>query len=700
MNIKPIIVTVLLAILTAPLSITAESSCQQQDKLQAGTSLANTPESATLMSDFPFLGKLLTIENPWEIAPKALAQGVFERMPNLAQGNDTYPLLYSDQREKEGWLGEKVLNFYAYESEYYAFDREYPILKLHIGRPLIFGQQHGRMEAVAAGKQKAAQFPVLDPKEIEPFLNQLDALVKTLAPNGAQKLPTDSYLVSSYLLPNGVKMTVTNLSGSTNGSPYVEIAFTPQSPVTKFAGTQTLAFPEAEGSGRYAVGGRGGKVYVVTSLEDYMPKGRKGRPEGTYGQASEHALLLEKGKWRPYTDALGNLHTDIGQPLLPAFPPLPAEKVIHGTLREAVEAEGPRYIVFAVSGDIELKSDLVIKNPYITIAGQTAPGEGIQIKNWGVHVQTHDVILRYLRIRVGETKGPGDLKRTLGEQTHALDLGAMNNIADHCEIAYANDQVFNTYGLEKREGTTLQWSYIYGAPTKSTHEKGEHSMISVGVGWGFVSLHHNLIAHGRVRNPRIDMLQYDFRNNVIYNFVGAGYGSENDYLRLNYVGNTLKRGPDSNTKPMAAWSEKTMYAQWYGEGNSLPDNFKGVFDGAKEVIINQPHQMVPVKTHTAAEAYKLVILQGGATKPVRDNITTYVAKTVKDGTGFIPGTPADWPGGGFAHYPKATAPTDKNGNGIPDEWEAKQKKGSANLQANGRDLDARYDNIEVYMNSL
>ena len=233
-------------------------------------------------------------------------------------------------------------------------------------------------------------------------------------------MPNDFYLASNYLLPNGIKMTVTNLSGSTNGSPYVEIELTPLVPVKKFAGSQTLAFPEAEGAGRYAKGGRGGKVFVVTSLDDYLLKGRPGRPEGKYGQASDYATTLGEGKWKPYVDALGNAHPGEGLPLLPGYPALPAEKLIHGTLREAVEAEGPRYIVFAVSGTISLKAPLEIKNPYITIAGQTAPGEGIQIRNFGIEVETHDVILRHLRIRVGDIKGPGDLKRTLGEQTHAL----------------------------------------------------------------------------------------------------------------------------------------------------------------------------------------------------------------------------------------------------------------------------------------
>ena len=210
-------------------------------------------------------------------------------MPQIAQGNEAYPLLFSDQREENGWAGEKIFDQLAYETEYYSFDREYPSIKLHVGRPLIFGVQHGRIEAVAQGKKLASQFPYLDSAVIPGFLKKLDNIVDVLAPYGAKRLPNDFYLASNYLLPNGIKMTVTNLSGSTNGSPYVEIELTPLVPVKKFAGSQTLAFPEAEGAGRYAMGGRGGKVFVVTSLDDYLLKGRPGRPEGTYGQASDYA---------------------------------------------------------------------------------------------------------------------------------------------------------------------------------------------------------------------------------------------------------------------------------------------------------------------------------------------------------------------------------------------------------------------------
>ena len=528
----------------------------------AADNLRNASEIESLQQAFPALAKLLSADAPWEQAPAQLAQTIFARPPQLIQGSAAYPLLLRDQRELDGWPGEKVFDQVSYETEVYAFDRARPVIKLHVGRPLEFAMQHGRIEARAAARGGVDHFPVLDPAVIPPLLERLNGIASSLARFGARKLPSEHPLVSNYALPNGVNMTVTNLTGSTNETPYVEIMLNPAAPVAKFAGTQTIAFPGAEGAGRFALGGRGGKVYVVTSLEDYLPNGRRGRKEGTYGQASHYGATLGEGNFRPYVDALGNLHPDQGQPLLPAFDALPAEPVIPGTLREAVEAEGPRTVVFAVSGDIELKSELVIQNPYITIAGQSAPGEGVQIRNWGVKVETHDVILRHLRIRVGEIKGPGKLRRVLGEQTHALDLAGMNVIADHCEAAFANDQIFNTYGSKYREAATLQWSMIYGGPTKSTHEKGDHSMSTVAVGWTYVSLHHNLFAHTKLRNPRLDMLTYDFRNNVIYNFYGNGYGSPNDTRRLNYVGNTMKKGPDSIGSAAYAFSGTGPFWQY------------------------------------------------------------------------------------------------------------------------------------------
>ncbi|MCD8165448.1 MAG: hypothetical protein LUE93_04575 [Bacteroides sp.] len=304
-----------------------------------------------LMEDFPFLGKLLSIDKPWEKEPAELTELLFEKTPRLMQGNEAYPLLFVDVR-REDWPGEKVFGQFSYETEYYCFDKANPVIKLHIGRPLLHSQQHGRVEEVARSRLTTPRFPFIPAEEIEPFLDQLHAMVAGLSHSGAYELESDHYLVSRYALPGGVNMTITNLSGSTNGSSYVEIMFTPAAPVKKFEGTQTVAFPGAEGFGRYALGGRGGKVYVVTSLEDYLPNGRPGGPEGRYGQPSPHAKTLGEGNWKPYVDALGNEHPEAGVPLLPPFPRLPREPVIPGSLREAIEAEGPRYTVFAVSGGV------------------------------------------------------------------------------------------------------------------------------------------------------------------------------------------------------------------------------------------------------------------------------------------------------------------------------------------------------------
>ena len=138
-------------------------------------------EAQTLLNDFPFLAKLLTTENPWEIQPATLAEKIFDRMPKIAQGNDAYPLLFSDQREEHGWPGEKIFDQLAYETEYYSFDREYPSIKLHVGRPLIFGVQHGRIEAVAQGKKLTSQFPYLDSAVIPGFLKKIDNIVDALS---------------------------------------------------------------------------------------------------------------------------------------------------------------------------------------------------------------------------------------------------------------------------------------------------------------------------------------------------------------------------------------------------------------------------------------------------------------------------------------------------------------------------------------
>ena len=252
------------------------------------------------------------------------------------------------------------------------------------------------------------------------------------------------------------KLTFSDFSGTGRGSVYLQIDLEPASALALPEHARLPAFPGAEGFGALTPGGRGGKVYLVTTLEDYLPERRDARKENTLGEEGRD----------------GKRH------VLPGYPEIPAEKLIPGSFREAVDASGPRVVLFAVSGTIELKAQLKIRGPYITIAGNTAPGEGVQIRNWGIEIQTHDVVLRYLRVRVGDIKGPGKMPRVLGDQTHALDMSGLNIVVDHCEFGYANDQLVNIDAQRTpaiRAAVTFQWNYVYGGLTNSVHEGGNHS---------------------------------------------------------------------------------------------------------------------------------------------------------------------------------------------------------------------------------
>lgn len=440
---------------------------------------------------------------------------------------------------------------------------------------------------------------------------------------------------------------------------------------------QALAFPGAEGFGRDATGGRGGRVYYVTNLSD--------------------AGL--------------------------------------GSLRYALRQFGPRYILFAVSGTIELQSPLKITSGDVTIAGQTAPGDGITLTGFPVTIDADNVIIRFLRFRMGDTAQlEGD---AIGARFHR------NIILDHCTMSWSTDECVSLYA---NEYTTVQWCLISESLNTSVHTSGSHGYGGI---WGgkYASFHHNLLAHHNSRNPRLgetagttfaltDLV--DLRNNVIYNWQGNScYGGEG--MNVNIVNCYYKPGPatpsskreriisiDKNKDPGTEIYD--IWGRFYIDGNVLEgstrateDNWTyGVYnqfhhsygnvpqDERDEMRMDEPHPIDNnVTTHSAAVAYEKVLDLVGASL-VRDAIDQRIIAEVRAGAYTYTGSNGSNNGiidtqsdvGGLPALAGTDAPMDTSGDGMPDEWKLSVGLDPAKNETNGHDLSTGYPNIEVYLHSL
>ncbi|MEI6465364.1 MAG: hypothetical protein WCQ89_11630, partial [Verrucomicrobiota bacterium] len=296
-----------------------------------------------------------------------------------------------------------------------------------------------------------------------------------------------------------------------------------------------------------------------------------------------------------------------------------------GSLRAAVEAKGPRLVVFRVGGTIELKKLLTIREPFVTILGQSATGDGITLRGHGMSVMTHDVILRHLRIRPGEqSKGDDAIEFNDAERC----------IADHCSFEWGDDETCSITGLS--DAITIQHCII----AEGLNHAG-HSMASI-CGGERTTWHHNLFAHCRTRNPRFaDVVNCDFRNNVIYNWGDtAAYG---EFERVNLVANWFKPGPSTTQKPARfhigeSWvAPHTLFAQGNvleGREDATRDNWLAISFG-RETEAASPFSAPLVKTSTAAEAYESVLTEAGATRPKRDAVDERVIKDARSRTGKI-----------------------------------------------------------------
>lgn len=413
------------------------------------------------------------------------------------------------------------------------------------------------------------------------------------------------------------------------------------------------AFPGAEGFGAGARGGRGGVVMRVTSLEDGGP----------------------------------------------------------GSLRVAVESSGPRIVVFDVSGTITLRSKLKIANPYITVAGQSAPGGGIGIRTDAsydgpaISIDTNDVVLRHLRIR------PGPSRQRSVDVDALVIAGGYNIIVDHCSLSWGTDEVLSTFGNPR--DITVQWSILSEGLHDSTHEEGPHSRgVLLGGTASNISFHHNLIAHHLRRMPRVSEIQLaDVVNNVLYNWGDEALLTQGVERRttINIVGNYAVAG--SNTFPNRLWMVKHGYgnASIFLSGNIGPTRPSDALPEAEALhpddhrfrtFFRHPAPLIATTT-SAGEALKRVIAFSGATLPVRDSVDQRVTNDVTNLTGGIINSPEDV--GGWPELEISQRPWefDTDGDGMPDEWERAYGFNPEEPEDGPMDADRNgYTNVEEYLNQL
>jgi len=487
---------------------------------------------------------------------------------------------------------------------------------------------------------------------------------------------------------------------------------------------QTKAFPTAEGYGKYATGGRGGVVVYVTNLQDYNPASETPIP-GSFRWAFTQGKDSVKNRWGVWTYSWK-----------------------------------PLTILFKVGGVIELKALFSSNRGNVTIAGQTALGEGVCFKKYTMQYGGYsNFIIRYMKSR------PGD---EAGAETSATRLeNGSNFIFDHCSWSWGIEE---TTHFSSSQNLTVQWCILSEALFNSIHKKGERGYASQ---WGgqYATYHHNLLADNNTRSPRINGANandvyalVDYRNNVNYNWCSAGacYGGEWEvptgigYSHVNFVNNYYKPGPATSSSlyfaaPSYARSgvTPTGYAKWYFNGNymygnsSKTENNWNAVDvssvGSKDNIYSSSEffqtdgvlENYSAYTQTAENAYNDIISKVGAIYPKRDGIDTRIIGemtgsiavyrspyTMNDVATPVKGTtagiidsqwntkpvdaPADWnPWTSYYTTVDASqAPADTDADGIPDAWET-AKGLNPNLASDGNKLTlSGYTALEVYLNSL
>ncbi len=422
-----------------------------------------------------------------------------------------------------------------------------------------------------------------------------------------------------------------------------------------------LAFPGAEGYGRFALGGRAGKVFRVTQLEDSGP----------------------------------------------------------GSLREAVEAEGPRTVVFEVGGLITLKSRLVIRNPYITVAGQTAPGKGICIRNYTFGAfGSHDIIKRFMRIRLGDLSG------------HSMDGTGLAScgdaIFDHLSISWTMDEAISTRGAGN---ITIQRCIVSEALLNHPKYSGGYAG---SIGGDVASLHHNLLSHNAGRNwslaGALDQAGHhqgrlDIRNNVVYNWYQRT--CDGGAMFVQFVNNYYKPGPASAVFHVLMPERNNIVGfgpqDYYVSGNVMEGKYgadqawAGIVKPKDEelsaFIHPQPFFEPYVTTHTAADTLENVLANVGCNVPTLDECDRRIIGETRSGTTSSVGSLTHTPGvintqedvKGWEEYPEVHRPAgwDTDGDGMPNAWETAHGLNPADPADGAMDRDGDgYTALEDYLASL
>ncbi|HRG80883.1 MAG TPA: pectate lyase [Chitinophagaceae bacterium] len=442
------------------------------------------------------------------------------------------------------------------------------------------------------------------------------------------------------------------------------------------AGAQLPAFPGAEGFGRYATGGRGGQVVKVTNLND--------SGEGSF-------------RWA-----------------LTQFP------------------DEPLTVIFTVGGLIELQSNIAVKRSNLTIAGQTAPGDGICLKNYSFIVNgasakgNHgNIIIRFIRSRPGGIDKKG---------LYGFDMENCHDvIIDHCSFSWANEECAAMYDTKN---TSFQWCIVSEGLYSAGHMKGNRSYGGV---WGGqnASYHHNLIAHQNNRAARFNgarahdtIALVDYRNNVIYNWGNANacYGGEVNIAggksQVNLINNYYKPGPAAPVELKfvhASYQKENSKGtgEWYAEGNIMEGesyltkkNKRGI-DLAEagfpsNAIKDEPFAVaVPITLQSAKDAYESVLKNAGACLPKRDAVDERVILETRTGTASgkgVFGKPGiiDLPYavGGWPVYQSGPAPADKDGDGMPDDWEIKKGLNPNDAADRNQKDKTGYTMLEIWLNEI